>query len=456
MDNLRKELQSWLKQGKFIGQESSTFYEQIICYENQCSPYLKPQVLLVEEKPEQFLAAFLAILLNQGSVFLGNPHWQQQEWQQVSTLIHPDLIWGQVPQVFSELTKSHSSPWSNSYIFIPTGGTSGQIKFVAHNWRTLTASVQGFQQYFDVKKINSFCVLPLYHVSGLMQFLRSFMTQGNFHFYSYAQLKLTPPSEDYRDFFLSLVPTQLQFLLDHFPQWLTPFKTIFLGGAPAWPTLLEQARQANINLAPTYGMSETAAQIATLKAIDFKQGCSGVGQILPHVKVSIMDEQGLVLDCHQVGKINIQSSSLFLGYYPELHCPPSFSSGDLGYVNEEGYLWIMGRQNQRIITGGEKVFPAEVEAAILASKQVKDVVVLGLPDRYWGEIVVAVYVPHLPEFSLSSLETILKTKLSPYKCPKAWFTTLEIPRSPSGKVNYAQLQKQLEQDRKESQGDRCQ
>jgi O-succinylbenzoic acid--CoA ligase len=144
MDNLRKELQTWLEQGKFIGQESSTFYEQIICYENQCSQYLKPQVLLVEEKPERFLAAFLAILLNQGSVFLGNLHWQQQEWQQVATMINPDLIWGQVPQVFSALTKSHSSPFSDAYIFIPTGGTSGQIKFVAHTWQTLTASVQGF------------------------------------------------------------------------------------------------------------------------------------------------------------------------------------------------------------------------------------------------------------------------------------------------------------------------
>jgi O-succinylbenzoic acid--CoA ligase len=126
----------------------------------------------------------------------------------------------------------------------------------------------------------------------------------------------------------------------------------------------------------------------------------------------------------------------------------------LGYVNEEGYLWIMGRRNQRIITGGEKVFPAEVEAAILATKQVKDVVVLGLPDRYWGEMVVAVYVPHVPECSVSSLETILKTKLSPYKCPKAWFARAEIPRSPSGKVNYPQLRKQLEEERKESQGDR--
>jgi hypothetical protein len=92
MDNFRKELQTWLEQGKFIGQESSTFYEQIICYENQCSQYLKPQVLLVEEKPERFLAAFLAILLNQGSVFLGNLHWQQQEWQGFCGKSYPHLV----------------------------------------------------------------------------------------------------------------------------------------------------------------------------------------------------------------------------------------------------------------------------------------------------------------------------------------------------------------------------
>ncbi|NES25611.1 MAG: AMP-binding protein, partial [Symploca sp. SIO3E6] len=174
-----------------------------------------PKILLAEQNPLGFLAAFLAAVANNCPVFLGNPHWVEQEWRQVWGLVQPDLIFGgnqaggrwQVAggsadeKVFTTLNANPSRsvpasprlpvspsprprvpvsprPRVPASIFIPTGGSSGKIRFAAHSWQTLMASVAGFHQYFEQKPINSFCVLPLYHVSGLMQFLRSLTTGG--------------------------------------------------------------------------------------------------------------------------------------------------------------------------------------------------------------------------------------------------------------------------------------
>ncbi|MGL5033738.1 MAG: AMP-binding enzyme, partial [Microcystaceae cyanobacterium] len=224
------------------------------------------------------------------------------------------------------------------------------------------------------------------------------------------------------------------------------FKTVLLGGATAWPSLLEQAKLHQINLAPTYGMSETASQIATLKAADFAKNHTGVGQVLPQAKVIITNEKGEVLKANQIGLVNIQSESLFLGYYPELKMFKSFCPGDLGYFDQKDYLHIIGRQDQQINTGGEKVFPGEVEAVILASNLVKDVIVFGLNDSRWGEVVVAVYVPKLPTFEIKLLQDYLKQHLAAYKVPKYWQNCLSLERSPSGKVNYAQLKAQFKAD----------
>ncbi len=118
--------------------------------------------------------------------------------------------------------------------------------------QALTASVKGFSEYFQVEQVNSFCLLPLYHVSGLMQFLRSFLTEGDFAVISYHKIKQKRINNlNLQDYFISLVPTQLQFFLENDPQWLTNFKTVLLGGSPAWPSLLEKAREYNISLSPT-------------------------------------------------------------------------------------------------------------------------------------------------------------------------------------------------------------
>ncbi len=434
----------------------SDFVAWIDHYQQSISNFDHPQVLLLEPDPLKFCAAAIAFLQqSRGSLFLGNPAWKTEELNQVAQLLQPDRLWGnskiatQWLQINKNLNNKSAKPTQNyidePLIYFPTGGSSGKIRFVAHSFSTLNAAVAGFKQFLQPflpasGQVNSFCVLPLFHVGGWMQWWRSALTGGDFCLMDYAKVKNNPPLIP-ENFVTSLVPTQLQYLLDHHPQFLKQFSVIFLGGAPAWPELLTQARKSQINLAPTYGMTETAGQIATLTPTEFLQKKEGVGRILPHAKVSLkpinppLENQQLNLNNSAL--ITIQSDSLFLGYYPKLESIKTWQTGDLGDF-ENGYLQIIGRQNRQIISGGENIDPLEIENWLLDQNLVKDIVIIGLGDRHWGEVVTAVFVPQ-GHISLDQIIHTLKNNLAPHKYPKYWLPAHEIRRSPLGKINYAEL-----------------
>jgi len=406
------------------------------------------KIIIAEREPIKLLASFIAATAANSHVFLCNPDWVKAEWEQVFNLVQPDIIWGDLTEIDyrkTQIITTQSLPtYPSSLIMIPTGGSSGKIRFTIHTWETLMASVRGFQPYFNLEQVNSFCILPLYHVSGLMQFMRSFTSGGKLVI---STLKLIENGKKYdielTEFFISLVPTQLQRLLQKsdLTTWLSRFQTVLLGGAPAWLELLETSRNYGIHLAPTYGMTETASQIATLKPEAFLAGNNTSGQILPHAKVIIKGENGEILGTNQTGMINIKADSLALGYYPEFFSnQEEFRLDDLGYIDENGNLKIVGRNSNKIITGGENVFPNEVEAAIIATQMVEDVCVIGLPDLQWGEIVTAIYIPKSSNINIDNLKTAMEDKLSKFKHPKKWIVVESLPRNAQGKINREQLQ----------------
>ncbi len=441
----------WLKQSSkdwLIGCESQQLIqltEQLYLeLSQQAQQGIAPRVLIAERESVKFLAGVIAASAANCPVFLSDPNWVKQEWQQVFKIVQPDLVLGYGNwELEIKNYYPNSKPILNSnWIMIPTGGSSGKIRFAIHTWETLTASVGGFQQYFQLKEINSFCVLPLYHVSGLMQFMRSFTTNGNLVIQQFKQLESTFSDTEFSNYFISLVPTQLQRLLQkpHLAKWLSKFKTVLLGGAPAWQELLEIAREYNINLALTYGMTETASGIAILKPEDFLKGENNCGQILPHTTVSICDYAGDKLNPNEVGNITVNSQSLALGYYPDLFDNrDNFRLDDLGFIDAKGYLNLVGRSSNKIITGGENVYPLEVEAAIRATKLVKDICVIGIGDRNWGQAVIAVYIKKDRTVSTNGLQLAIADKLSKYKQPKHWIAVEYIPRNSQGKINYEQI-----------------
>jgi o-succinylbenzoate---CoA ligase len=445
--------EAWLigYDGEKFARNVRTTYQQI---QEISSTIAVTKVLIVHNEEIDFLVSFLAAIAAGCTVFLGDSAWVDREWQEVLDLVRPDLILGEKSGNFvltSRSTELYSSRFLPKAIVILTGGSSGKIRFAIHTWETLTASVKGFYDYFDQKPVNSFCILPLDRVGGLMQFLRSFITGGKFCISSFAILKENIDRPDNfainpEDFYISLVPTQLKFILDNNPDWLSRFKTVFVGGAAIWQDLLITAQKYHINLAPTYGMTETAAQIATLKPEDFLQkNSTSCGRILPHAKVTIRDDRGKILDIGKSGIICVESSSLFFGYY-DLNAidPPkqikTYYTDDIGYLDKAGYLYIIGRNSQKIITGGKNVFPAEVEAVILGTGLVADVCVIGLPDNYWGQVIVAVFVLKNNN-NLAEIKTATSGKLSNYKHPKYWLQVDSLNRDRRGKINYLTIEK---------------
>lgn len=466
LDYLKNANNDW-----FIGHDHHKFsqlaeqlYSELIQLVQQGTP---PKIILAQSDPVHFLAGFIAACAASCPVFLCNPNWVKQEWEQVFELVQPDIIWSDCPEIkqqegaegqrgrgageqkessplcaFAPLRDQNLKSKIQSRIMIPTGGSSGKIRFAIHTWETLIASVQGFQQYFQQKQINSFCVLPLYHVSGLMQFLRSFITNGKFVNLPFKTIEKSEfPNIDTTEFFISLVPTGLQRLLQNptSANWLSQFETVLLGGAPAWDELLEQARNYGIRLAPTYGMTETASQVVTLKPEDFLKGYNNCGKVLPHAQVKIISPTNQILGTNQTGIVTIEAKSLALGYYPNFFTQEQFKVDDLGFFDEKGYLNIIGRNSNKIITGGENVYPNEVEAAIRATNLVDDVCVIGMSDRTWGQAVTAIYVPNHISVNSAAIQAAIIDKLTKFKQPKHWIPLENLPRNTQGKINCKQL-----------------
>ncbi len=411
----------------------------------ECWPTLssaRPLVLIAEADPTDFLAGFWAALLAGWDVAIANPQWGQQEWQSVSQLICPTVIWGDGIQC-SQRPVSRSQTYRASSdtgpaILIPTGGSSGQVKFVAHRWESLIAAAEGFCQSFRPagEPVNVYCVLPIYHVSGLMQMLRAWASGGEVVIAPFKPL-LRSPIGDGKGRFISLVPTQLEWLIQEGKgTWLQSFQAVLLGGAPPWPPLLDRAADLRIPLCLSYGMTETAAMVTALSPQDFLRGDRSSGRALPHATIQIVKKNAnssQPLLPGELGQILVRIKALTEPVYTD----------DLGYLSDGGYLHITGRASHKIISGGENIFPAEVEAALRCTGQVKDVCVIGLPHPEWGEAVTALYVPVNKAVCAESLrQALLKPDaagiipaLSRYKLPKHWVQLPVLPRNAQGKLN---------------------
>jgi O-succinylbenzoic acid--CoA ligase len=230
--------------------------------------------------------------------------------------------------------------------------------------------------------------------------------------------------------FCSLVPTQLERLL-RLPgavAWLRGFRGVFVGGGPSWPGLLERAAEAHLPLLLSYGMTETAAMVAAQRPGDFAAGDRTCGTALPHARLEIGAD----------GAVVIRADSLWRGYYPDWREPGPLATPDLGALDAAGRLTLRGRGDGVVISGGEKIQPEEVEAALRATGQFADVAVVGVPDAEWGSRLVALY-PQEGAPDLVVVAEALGGRLARHKHPKAFVAVADWPRNAQGKLNRARL-----------------
>lgn len=318
---------------------------------------------------------------------------------------------------------------ASGWLCVPTGGASGGLRFARHDEATMGAAVRGFCTHFGVTRVNAVDVLPQHHVSGLMAAVRCAATGGRHVPWTWKQLEAGDrPDVGTGDWFLSLVPTQLQRLLGTpaTVDWLRRFYTVFLGGGPAWPELLERAAAARVPVACCYGMTETAAMVVAQTAAEFAAGDRSSGRVMPHAQVTIYAG---------TGRVRISGESVFRGYFPDESAERSFLTDDAGEWDAQGRLRVLGRQDGVIITGGKKVHPAEVEAALRASGRFDDVAVIGLPDAEWGEIVVACH----PGTAAADPTPLVLETLAVYQRPKRFVAIPDWPRNAQGKIDRATL-----------------
>lgn len=387
------------------------------------------RVLLASDDAEQFRAEFARAVAGAGEVFLGSARWGAAEREEFARLEKCALP--------AEGTKAQLGL---GWLMIPTGGSSGRLKFARHDGHTIAAAVRGFTAHFGLARVNALGLLPLYHVSGLMAWMRCALTGGEYRAGDWKSIERgerpeLPARAD--GWVVSLVPTQLERLLREpaGAEWLRGFRIVFLGGAPAWPELLERAAEARVPLSLSYGMTETAAMIAALRPEEFARGERSCGKVLPHARVVLEDDDAIC----------VSGRALFRGYYPDWrHERKMFVTTDAGRFDAAGRLHVLGRRDAVIISGGEKVQPAEVESVLRNATGCGRVAVIGVPDREWGERVVAVHAGD-ENFSVQRARSAAERELAPAARPKDYVALREWPASEAGKLNRARLRAAVEQ-----------
>ena len=313
-------------------------------------------------------------------------------------------------------------------VVIATSGSTGQPKGVELSAAALRASAASSLARIGARPGQRWlCCLPGFHVAGIQVLVRSLLAGVEPVVTARVDAEIAATAGCAH---VSLVPTQLRRLLDAGAP-LDAFDTILLGGAAPPAGLLDDARAAGARVVVTYGMSETCG------------GCVYDGWPLDGVQVDL-DSGGL---------IRIAGPVLFSGYRPagtpggpsgsgscgghgaSGHGGRWFRTSDLGSLDAGGRLTVRGRADDVINTGGEKVVPGEVEAVLGTIDGVKDVVVVGVPDADWGEIVTAVVVPANPAAppDLGRLRAQVRGRLPGYAAPRRMLLAAELPMLPSGK-----------------------
>lgn len=231
----------------------------------------------------------------------------------------------------------------------------------------------------------------------------------------------------------SLVPTMLARVLEAHPGWRAPpaLRAILLGGAAASPRLLREARRRALPVLTSYGLTETSAQVCATR-YEQRFACEGLGAgvPLPGVRLRVVD-----------GRIQVGGPTLMAGYWgePALATDAWFDTGDLGEIDAAGRLHVHARRADLIVTGGENVYPIEVEQALELAPGVAGAAVFGVADEIWGQTVAAAIVADGAAPPDAQLAAWIAGRLAPHKRPRAVVYVPALPQTPGGKLDRAAL-----------------
>ena len=315
-------------------------------------------------------------------------------------------------------------------VIMNTSATTGQFKSVPLRWGQIRAHVQASQEVLGkTEQDNWLMVLPLFHVSGLSILLRSLYNGTAVTIlpkYDEAQVLKLIESENIN--MMSLVPTiltQLEPSITHHK-----LRVILLGGEFIPMALIDACEKKSLPIYKTYGMTETFSQSVTFSVLDYPHKRDSVGKPLPGMQVRI-DKP----DADGVGEIHLTGPMVMTGYIDKEPIDGDLNTDDIGYVDEDGFVYILNRRKDLIISGGENIYPKELEDLVYTLPSVKECAVVPVPDPKWGQVPALFVAFHDGEsMTFDEILSFMTNSLAKYKIPKYVKILPALPRNGTGKI----------------------
>jgi acyl-CoA synthetase (AMP-forming)/AMP-acid ligase II len=354
-------------------------------------------------------------------------------------------------------------------VLMYTSGTTSQPKGVMLRHRDFTAYVTANVEMADgTDRGTALVCVPFYHIAGMTALMTNPWTGRRMvvmpQFEPGAWLELVGRERVTHAF---VVPTMMKQLLDH-PDFVradfSSLRNLAYGGAPMPFAVIRRAIEAfppHVGFVNAYGQTETTSSLTVLGPEDHRlQGepeeielklkrLNSIGRPLPDVEVRVRDENGEFLSAGEVGEILIRTPRVMKGYAGRADDAALAegwrATGDLGWLDEDGYVFFAGRKDDLIIRGGENIAPAEIETVLMSHPAIDEAVVVGVPSVEWGETIKAVVVPRQGT-SLDAPEVIefCRRRLASFKRPEIVEFASELPRNPLGKILRQKLRKDLD------------
>jgi acyl-CoA synthetase (AMP-forming)/AMP-acid ligase II len=336
---------------------------------------------------------------------------------------------------------------------VHTSGTTGRAKAIPLRHGALLTSVAAFAIEIGDQVAGSvhLQILPLFHLGGFGQAMQALLTAGTVYIHTaFSPRAVIDAIERDRIEFFTAGPSLIDMLVAEIRRRdapdLTSLKEIAYGTAPITPVSLTAALAAfGCRFRQIYGNTESQSMISLLAPEDHQPGhprLASAGRISFGWEIKIVAPDGTELPPDTAGELLIRGECLFSGYWRDAEATAAafaddgwYRTGDIGRLTPDGYLYIMDRAKDMIISGGENIYPVEVEAVLARHPAVAEVAVIGLPDSTWGEAVHAVITPAAG--ASASGEDIIawcRERLAHFKCPKSAEFTGPLPRTTTGKV----------------------
>lgn len=351
------------------------------------------------------------------------------------------------PQPIPVRTRSQLEPDSVQGIFF-TSGTTGSPKGAMLTFANHHASALASAERLSVDARDRWLLtMPLYHIGGMSIVFRAAIygiTIGLHSGFDAGAVHHALTNENITH--VSLVPTMLHRLLEKYPDFKPSpsLRAILLGGASAPASLLEKALALNLPIALTYGLTETASQVATSTPEQTRAKPGSVGKPLSGTIIDIVDESDKSLPNGEIGEIVVNGGTVMQGYLdndrPDRFWKPvrSIHTGDIGYLDSDGDLWVLTRRTDLIVSGGENIYPEEVERALMKHPVVSEACVVGVPDPEWGQSVAAAVVLREP-CNGENLIQFLRGQVAGYKVPMQILFVESLPHTASGKLKRTEV-----------------